>query len=123
MAWENWRGNLLINLVNQAAINGVKKTGELILFEAKKEVPLDEGTLQRTGIVIMAAGNIPACVITFGGGEGTGFPIIPYAIRWHEQNANFQHGRKRFYLRDPFNRLVEKTLKRFLKEEMRIFMS
>jgi hypothetical protein len=122
MAWENWRGDLLINLVNQAAINGVKKTGEVILEEAKKEVPLDEGILQHTGIVIMASGNIPACVVSFGGGNGTGFPIVPYAIRWHEEQANFQHGRKRFYLRDPFNRLVQSTLQTALMQEMGVVL-
>lgn len=118
MAWENWRGDELVDLVNNGAIRAIKKTGEVILESAKREVPHDEGTLERTGIVIMATGNIPACVITFGGGIGTGFPIIPYAIRWHEEQANFQHGRKRFYLRDPLVRLAKSTLEAALLQEV-----
>ena len=118
MGWNNWRGSELERLIKQAAIRAVNKTGEVVLEASRREVPLDEGILQHTGIVIMASGNIPACVVCYGGGSGTGFPIIPYAIRWHEEQANFQHGRKRFYLRDPFNRLAKTTLQKALKEEI-----
>lgn len=122
MPWQNWRGNELINLIGNAAVNAVKKTGEIVIEAGKREVPLDEGILQHTGIVVMAANNLPACCATFGGGPGTGFPVIPYAIRWHEEQANFQHGRKRFYLRDPFNRLAERTLQNALLQEMGSFL-
>lgn len=110
MGWRNWRGDQLIRLINRGAVNAVEDTGNIIIEASKREVPLDEGTLRNTGIVIMAPGNIPAGCVTFGGGSGTGFPIIPYALRWHQVSANFQHGRKRFYLRDPFNRLAKSTL-------------
>lgn len=110
MGWRNWRGDQLIRLINRGAVNAVEDTGNIIIEASKREVPLDEGTLKNTGIVIMAPGNIPAGCVTFGGGSGTGFPIIPYALRWHQVSANFQHGRKRFYLRDPFNRLAKSTL-------------
>ena len=65
-------------------------------------------------MVIMAPEPEPAGVICFGGGLGTGHPIVPYAIRWHENSANFQKGRKRFYLKDPYNRLAGPTLKNAL---------
>lgn len=110
MGWRNWRGDQLIRLINRGAVNAVEDTGNIIIEASKREVPLDEGILRNTGIVIMAPGNIPAGCVTFGGGSGTGFPIIPYALRWHQVSANFQHGRKRFYLRDPFNRLAKSTL-------------
>jgi hypothetical protein len=120
--WTRWFGDEVKRLTNEACCKAVQKTGEVVLAAAKNEVPLDEGTLKDSGIVIMAAGNEPACCITFGGGQGTGFPIVPYAIRWHEHTANFQHGRKAFYLRDPFNRLAKQKLEEFIKEEMRNFL-
>jgi hypothetical protein len=122
MAWKNWRGNELMRLLNNGAVRAVNKTGEVILAAAKTEVAHDEGTLENTGIVVMASNNIPACVVTFGGGPGTGFPVVPYAIRWHEKQANFQRGRKWKYLRDPLNRLVESTLQAALLHEMRLFL-
>jgi hypothetical protein len=118
MGWNNWRGDELVRLVNKASINAIKIAAEVVLQAAKQEVPLDERTLQDSGTIVMADGNIPALVICFGGGSGTGYPVVPYAIRWHEKNANFQHGRKRFYLRDPLNRLIENALKKAMKQEM-----
>jgi hypothetical protein len=118
MAWRNWRGAQLVRIIENAAVKAVKDTGEIILRAAESEVPLDEGTLRNTGIVIMAPGGLPSGCVTFGGGSGTGFPIIPYALRWHQVSANFQHGRKRFYLRDPFNRLAKSTLESRLAERL-----
>lgn len=120
--WRNWRGDELVRLINRAAIQSVKDTGEQIIEASKREVPLDEGTLEHTGIVVMAPGDIPSGCATFGGGAGTGFPIIPYALRWHQVSANFQHGRKRFYLRDPFNRLAKSTLQARLVDNWRFFI-
>ncbi len=120
--WTSWLGDVLKELVNNASVSAVNKTGEVVLGAARNEVPLDEGPLLHSGIVIMAKANVPACCITFGGGPGTGYPVIPYAIKWHEHTANFQHGRKAFYLRDPFNRLAKSSLESFMKEEMRRFM-
>lgn len=122
MSWENWRGDELMRLLNTAAVNAIYKTGEVIVAAARTEVAHDEGTLENTGIVVMAANNFPAGVVTFGGGPGTGFPVVPYAIRWHETQANFQRGRKWHYLRDPLNRLVERTLTAALMQEMRSFL-
>ena len=117
--WQNWRGEEVLRLVNEAGIRAVFKTCEVILEAARQEVPLDEGTLSDSGRTIMATENIPYGIVCFGGGPGTGFPLVPYAIRWHENSANFQHGRKRFYLRDPVNRLGERTILRALEQELR----
>jgi len=116
--WKNWRGPEIIKKINEATIKSIKNTGNIILKECKKEVAHDEGILEKTGIVIMAPGNIPQGIISFGGGSGTGFPIIPYAVRWHEEQANFQHGRKWHYVRDPVLRLGSNTLKDQLRKEL-----
>lgn len=117
--WKYWRGDDLMYRVDEAGREAVKHTCYIVLEAAKQEVPHDEGTLMRSGMVIMAPrGEGPAGVICFGGGLGTGHPIVPYAKRWHENSANFQKGRKRFYLRDPVNRLGEQTLRRALEMEL-----
>jgi hypothetical protein len=114
MPWKNWRGPELIGGIITASRQAVSDTCYVVLEAAKQEVPHDEGTLERSGMVIMAPEPEPAGVICFGGGPGTGHPIVPYAVRWHENSANFQKGRKRFYLKDPYNRLVVPTLKNAL---------
>jgi len=53
--------------------------------------------------------------LSAGGGNGTGFQKVPYAIKWHEEEANFQKGRKNNYVRDPVKRgksknVVHKTI-------------
>jgi len=118
MGWINWRGDELTNLIINGAVRSVNKTCLVVLAAAKSEVALDEGTLMHSGTVVMAANNVPAGAVSFGGGPGTGFPIVPYAIKWHEKQANFQHGRKWKYLIDPFNRLANITLTNALMQEM-----
>jgi hypothetical protein len=117
MTWKNWRGNELLGKVDIAGRMAVEDTCSIILEAAQQQVPLDEATLLRSGRVIMAPSG-PAGVICFGGGPGTGHPIVPYAVRWHENSANFQRGRKRFYLKDPVSQLGKSTLKKAL--EMRL---
>ncbi len=116
--WKNWRGRQLIGAVNAAGREAVHKTCHVILEAAKQEVPHDEGTLQRSGTVLMAPDGSAQGLITFGGGPGTGHPIVPYAVRWHENPANFQKGRKRRYLADPYNRLVGVILPKALQMEL-----
>lgn len=120
--WRNLRNHQLINLVGSGAVRAVKNTGNILLYVAKTEVPLDEGPLKKSGIVLMAGGNIPQGVVCFGGGPGTGYPRIPYAVRWHETQANFQRGRKWHYLRDPVVRLGRVTLQEQLRKELGGFL-
>lgn len=118
--WVNWRGNQVTEALKQACERGVEKAGYIVLTASKQEVPLDEGFLIRTGIVLKKwRGSNPIAVISYGGGSGTGFPKLPYAIRWHEIDANFQHGRKKKYLKDPYDRLGANALKNCLIEELR----
>jgi hypothetical protein len=117
--WKNWKGEELKVLVNYAQRAAIQKTCEIVLEAAKNEVPHDEGTLMRSGMVLMAPDGSPEGCCTFGGGPGTGHPIVPYALRWHEHSANFQKGRKHRYLVDPLNRLGIPTLNKALEMEMR----
>lgn len=116
MSWTKWHGpevSLKMRLASRAAVRNV---AHAILEQAKTEVPHDEGTLERSGIVKLDPGGAPEAVVSFGGGTGTGHPRIPYAVRWHENGANFQKGRKHFYLRDPLNRLGPKLMREEMKK-------
>ena len=46
-----------------------------------------------------------SCVVDVNddGSQGTVSYDTPYAVRWHENDANFQRGRKKKYLEDPLN--------------------
>ena len=115
---DTWNTHKVTRATIRAAREAVRKACYVILGEAKQQVPLDEGTLKSSGIVLMAPGGIPEGLISFGGGTGTGHPIVPYAVRWHENTANFQRGRKRYYLRDPVNSLAKKVLNKALAQEL-----
>ena len=119
MGWKTWRGpevKLKMTKANRAAVHN---TGAVVLAAAQVEVPLRDAYLLRSGKVFMAPGGRPEGSISFGGGEGTGMPRIPYARRWHENDARFQRGRKKRYLADPFNRLARSTLQRELESQGR----
>lgn len=117
MTWRPWNGQKADLAMTLAARRAVSRTCYVVLGAALTEVPLDEGTLSKSGRVLMAPDPEPAGAVSFGGGKGTGFPRVPYALRWHFEEANFQHGRKSHYLVDPFNRLVEPTLSAAMKAE------
>lgn len=71
---------------------GIRDCANLLLEESRKQVPLDSGALSRSGKVSPPEGL--TTTVSYD---------TPYAVRWHETNANFQHGRKMKYLEDPCN--------------------
>lgn len=119
MGWASWNGERIKAIVEDSALKAVEKTAHVVLSASQLQVPLDEGALMRSGIVIIKHEDVPIAVICYGGGSGTGHPKIPYALRWHENQANFQHGRKWKYLKDPFNQLAKTALMNFLKEQLK----
>lgn len=114
MAWKNFNINEAQKALNAAHERAVSKTMDVIGEAARQQIPLDEGTLANTLHKEIRDG---VGIISFGGGEGTGLPRVPYAIRWHEESANFQRGRKSQYLRDPFNALVGDTYRKAIAQE------
>jgi hypothetical protein len=114
MGWKNFNTDNAKKAVNDAHERAVSKTLDVIGEASRQQVPFDEGTLANTLFKEVRDG---VGIISFGGGEGTGLPRVPYAIRWHEDTANFQRGRKNQYLRDPFNALVGDTYRRAIAME------
>ena len=78
----------------KVALKGLKKLGFEILGEAKKQVPVDTGTLMRSGEVSQESktGTVKVSFNT------------PYARRQHEE-----HSAKAKYLERPFNELKGKA--------------
>ena len=115
MAWKNWKGDQVSAALRQANRRAIKITLEEIGSKADQQVPLDEGTLLRSKFIEVEG---ESGVISYGGGAGTGHPKVPYAKRWHENSANFQHGRKKRYLADAFNKNASRIYKNALKNEL-----
>ncbi len=116
MSWD-WHGEEAKSALLAANRRAVQKTCFVVLAASKLEVPLDEGTLMASGRVFMAPEPNAFGIVSYGGGTGTGFPKVPYALRWHQNEANFQHGRKSGYLVDPFNRLAQPVLRDAIRQE------
>ena len=90
-----WHGDAVIATIDAAAVVGLTHGAEHLLAEAVKEVPLEEGTLQRSGVASVDEAALRAAV---------SFDTV-YAVRQHEE-LTWQHdaGRKAKYLEDPLNR-------------------
>lgn len=86
-----WDEAKAVGRVTSRGSRATRDVAQALLDESKKQVPLDTGALQRSGAVDSQ------------GMEATVSYDTPYAVRWHEHNANFQHGRKKKYLEDPCN--------------------
>lgn len=86
-----WDDSQARAIVQNGGAAGVRACAHMLLDEARKQVPLDTGALSRSGTV---SSEGLSAVVSFS---------TPYAIRWHEESANFQRGRKNKYLEDPVN--------------------
>jgi len=119
MSWSKWNGaNLLIN-TRVAISKAVEDTGYVVKGVVLQQIPHDEGTLSQSVDVTQNPNSELNYVIHAGGGPGTGFPMVPYAFRWHENEANFQKGRKSKYVRDPLFMQGPPALSRNLINELR----
>lgn len=101
MSWTKWHGDSLDKQTIGAIETALLQTAEAIGALSDQQVPHDEGMLQASKFIKVNPSDRSEVSISYGGGVGTGFPRVPYAVRWHENQANFQKGRKWKYLRDP----------------------
>jgi hypothetical protein len=100
--------------VKQAAMTALSGAAEYVLQKANTRVPLDEGSLQRSGIVSMDNGDKPVAHISYD---------TPYAKRLHEHpEYNFQNGRQGKWLettieqeKDKVNDYLKREIGRVLK--------
>ncbi|MFY7069584.1 hypothetical protein ACOQFV_27315 [Nocardiopsis changdeensis] len=94
-----WDGDDARREALKAAEKGLGLAMEHLLGESRKEAPLEEGTLERSGTAVVR------------GREGAVYFDTVYARRQHEE-LTWRHdpGRKAKYLEDPFNRERETLL-------------
>lgn len=118
MSWTYWRGRQLDAKMKSVVGNAMIDTANAVKAESLQQVPHDEGTLQQTITVMANPIDKTNVKIGYGGGGASGFPVVPYAIKWHETPANFQKGRKSSYLRDPLVTIAPRELKRNLNKAM-----
>jgi hypothetical protein len=104
-SWIGWRGDELKRLYAEAAPPALLTVGKEILAAAKEEVPEDSGDLRDSGRVTKSrkGAATPSALISF---------RSQYAKRWHEnpEGVVFKRGRKKAYLRDPFDRIAPRRV-------------
>lgn len=101
MSWIKWHGRAVEQRFRNSTTKATEKAIERAGMVADQQVPLDESTLQGSK-TIKTDDKTGKVAIGYGGGPGSGKALVPYALRWHEEPANFRgSGRKHNYLRDP----------------------
>ena len=80
--------------MREGAVRGLQKGMEHLLQVSRKEVPHEEGTLERSGVASVDPGTLTGAVSY----------DTPYAVRQHEDlTLGHDAGRKAKYLEDPAN--------------------
>jgi hypothetical protein len=109
-----WQGRRLWTGRGKAkAERGLQLALEHVLAESNRMVPLEEGTLERSGKVSMDAGTL----------TGTVSYDTPYAVRQHEE-MTWRHapGRQAKYLETAVNASRQECL-RIMQAELRGWLS
>ncbi|GGM76925.1 hypothetical protein GCM10012275_54500 [Longimycelium tulufanense] len=90
-----WNGAAIKGAAHAGAARGLRTAAEHVLTESRRVVPIEEGTLERSGVASVDETNLRAAV-TYD---------TPYAVRQHE-DLTLRHdpGRKAKYLEDPLTR-------------------
>lgn len=89
-----WHGDEITGYMFAGAAKGLTAAAEHILQVSRTQVPLEEGTLERSGVASVDASSLTASV---------SYDTV-YAARQHEE-LTWRHdeGRKAKYLEDPMN--------------------
>ncbi|MET8399575.1 hypothetical protein [Streptomyces sp900116325] len=87
-----WNGDVALAAMRQGAALGVRLAAEHVLTESRRLVPIEEATLERSGVATVDEANLTAAVSY----------DTPYAVRQHEE-LNYRHdaGRTAKYLERP----------------------
>ena len=89
-----WQGDLAKELTRRGAVRGLRRAAEFVLGESRQVVPIEEGTLSRSGATDVDETLLVATVSY----------DTPYAVRQHEELAwHHDAGRHAKYLELPLN--------------------
>lgn len=106
-------------MAKETGLQALKESAESVLTESQKEVPLDTGTLMRSGLVeTQVEGEKVISIVSYN---------TPYARWWHENDTHprfgtpvhFKNGRKMKYLEDPFKRLLPR-IDKFIRLRVKV---
>ncbi|MFB6846207.1 hypothetical protein ACFCXS_15280 [Streptomyces sp. NPDC056373] len=88
----NWNGAAALRGTRAGALRGLRVAAEHVLTESRKVVPIEEATLERSGVATVDESSLTAAVSY----------DTPYAVRQHEE-LNYRHdpGRTAKYLERP----------------------
>ncbi|MEU3102929.1 hypothetical protein [Streptomyces griseoflavus] len=88
----NWNGAAALRGTRAGAVRGLRVAAEHVLTESRKVVPIEEATLERSGVATVDESQLTAAVSY----------DTPYAVRQHEE-LNYRHdaGRTAKYLERP----------------------
>ncbi|MCX5446004.1 hypothetical protein [Streptomyces nigrescens] len=89
-----WNGGQALAGTREGAVRGLRLAAEYVLGRSRAQVPIEEATLERSGVATVDEASLTAAVSY----------DTPYAVRQHEELA-YRHdaGRKAKYLEDPLN--------------------
>lgn len=107
-----WRGDAATDIIRAAVVKGLIVGGEHLLGASRDLVPIDEGTLERSGTVSSDIRTLQAAVSY----------DTPYAVEQHE-NLFIRHapGRQAKYLEQPMVtevKVIRALVKRTVKREL-----
>lgn len=87
-----WNGPAVLRGTRAGAVRGLRVSSEHVLTESRKRVPIEEGTLERSGTATVDESSLKAAVA---------YDTV-YAVRQHEE-LNYRHdaGRTAKYLEGP----------------------
>ncbi|MDX3214571.1 hypothetical protein PV318_03295 [Streptomyces sp. ME02-6991-2B] len=87
-----WNGPHVLDEMRAGAVRGVQLAAEHVLERSRARVPIEEGTLERSGVVSVDEGDLTAAVSY----------DTPYAVRQHEDmSLRHDSGRTAKYLERP----------------------
>ncbi|AYD86203.1 hypothetical protein SEA_DAROLANDSTONE_11 [Streptomyces phage Darolandstone] len=88
----NWNGPAVMRGTRAGAVRGLRIAAEHVLTESRKVVPIEEATLERSGVATVDETRLTAAV---------SYDTV-YAVRQHEE-LNYRHdpGRTAKYLERP----------------------
>ncbi len=93
-----WNGAAATRKIKEATVAALGQWAELLLQKSRELVPLDEATLERSGVTSVDPDELAAAVSY----------DTPYAVEQHE-NMQYSHapGRQAKYLEEPWNESAE----------------
>ncbi|MGW2062804.1 hypothetical protein ACWCO9_19485 [Streptomyces sp. NPDC001937] len=93
-----WNGPQVLDQARTGAVRGVRLGAEHVLELSRQRVPIEEGTLERSGVASVDERDLTAAVSY----------DTKYAVRQHEDmTMRHDHGRTAKYLERPLNEAAD----------------